>query len=239
MQVDGLACEFNIDPVTNVDDFIRNINAVKRQLTEMVQKHNPDLILVAKPTAKFDKRYFNKVPESQKELGCDPDYDAMTGLVNPRPDPGDRPVRTGGGHIHIGWGSGFSTEDAAHFNDCRVVVKSLYQSGLKRDYLWDDDNQRRKLYGSSYSFRPKSFGVEYRYLSNAWVENEEAIRYIFSITENVMKGLDATYNEELKKVQNYYKSQVPVPEKLYTDFTSGSRARAYESKTSNLHVASL
>lgn len=236
VQLDGMAAEFNIDPVTNVKDFIRNINSVKRQLTEMVQKHSSDLILVAKPTATFDQAYFDAEPQSTKELGCDPDYCGSTGKANPRPDPGNRPFRTGGGHIHIGWGSGFNTQDPAHFNDCRVVAFSLYTSGLNRDYLWDDDSQRRDLYGSAYSFRPKSFGVEYRYLSNAWVENEDAIRYIFSITENVMKGLDAKYNEELKKIKNYYEEMVAVPKTLLDNYKSKGSYRVYESDASRINL---
>lgn len=233
VQLDGMAAEFNIDPVDNLKNFIRNIKSVKRQLTEMVKQHNPDFVLVAKPTATFDQDYFDAAPQSTKELGCDPDYCASTGQVNPRPDPGNKPFRTGGGHIHIGWTSGMSSEDIAHFNDCRVVIKSLYNSGLNRDYLWDDDSQRRSLYGSKFSFRPKSFGVEYRYLSNAWVENEDAMKYIFNIAKNVMENLDREYGGVVKPDIKY---STPVPKKLLDTFKQENPTRGREDSLSYIHL---
>lgn len=196
VQLDGTAAEFNIDPAATFKDFKRNILAVKAQLLEIVQNHDKDLILVASPTAKFDQKYFdNVVPDSSKELGCQPDFCGMTGLANPRPDPGNRPFRTGGGHVHIGWGSGFDLSDPAHFADCRVMAQCLYNSGMKLDSQWDSDSERRTLYGSKFSFRPKSFGMEYRYLSNAWVDNEKAMEFVFNVAETTVRNMDLYFKD--------------------------------------------
>lgn len=192
VQVDGLAAEFNIDPAEDFKTFSRNIKAVRKQIEEMVQENGgKHLVLRAIPTATFDQDYFDKLPPDTKVLGCEPDYCGFTKDVNPRPDPGNKPFRTGGGHVHIGWGNGFDLKDTAHFADCCLVALNLYANGLNKDYLWDNDKDRRQLYGSKHSLRPKSFGMEYRYLSNAWVDNDLAMKYVFEVAENTMKAMDS------------------------------------------------
>ena len=48
--------------------------------------------------------------------------------------------------------------------------------------LFDDDTERRKLYGFPGSFRPKQYGVEYRPLSNKWLRNEVLMTWVFNTT---------------------------------------------------------
>lgn len=218
VQLDGVMAEFNIDPADNFEDFKGNILTVKKQLLKMVKEYSKDLTLVASPTAIFDQEYFDKViPETSKELGCQPDYCAGTGLANPRPDPGNRPFRTGGGHVHIGWTKDMKLDDPAHFMDCRLLTKSLYGSGLNRDSLWDKDNERRTLYGSKYSFRPKSFGMEYRYLSNAWVDNLKAMKFVFDVAQKVVSSMDSAHLKDYsvrREIKPKYYYGINIPKKL-------------------------
>lgn len=235
VQLDGVAAEFNIDPVTNFKDFKRNIDAVRRQLTEMVQAHSKDYVLVAKPTAKFDQGYFDDViPADCKILGCDPDYSADTGMANPRPDPGNRPFRTGGGHVHIGWTNGVEPLDPAHFKDCRIVAYNLFHSGMCKDYLWDSDNERRQLYGSRYSFRPKPFGMEYRYLSNAWVDNPEAMEFVFNVAAQVVESLDAEYNKKVRTAKRH--RSIEVPANALAEYQRVNRDAVYEGRAVSIYT---
>lgn len=215
VQRDGVAAEFNIDPAPTFDEFKFNIDTVVAQLTEMVKDHNPNYELVALPTAKFGPKYFENLPEESKELGCDPDFNAINGLENPRPDPNGKPFRTGGGHFHLGWTKDADVSDIGHIRDCRVVINNIHRVMASFETRWDKDTKRRNLYGKPYSYRPKHFGVEYRYLSNAWVFNEDAMRFMFNVGLNTLIGLDRAI---LDKKQAIGQNIPDLPESIIGDY---------------------
>lgn len=170
IQVDGMAAEFNIDPARSREEFIENIRAVR----EALASYKPEYKLLSVPTAKFDPEYFDAQPAHSKELGCNPDWNAYTGRQNDAPL--DRhAIRTGAGHIHIGWTTDADPFDPVHMEDCTAIIKQLdYYVGAP-SLLWDRDKDRRKMYGAAGAFRPKSYGVEYRTPSNAWLGKGEAL----------------------------------------------------------------
>jgi len=168
VQVDGMALEFNIEPAKSAIGFKENLATVLKQMGDMV----PDHTLVIKPTMNFSKKVMEESPEEALALGCEPDYNAYTEDMNPRPKaPGN--FRTGGGHIHIGWDNDIPIDDPSHLDACRAVVKQMDAYIGVLSLLWDDDDKRRSVYGKAGAFRPKSFGVEYRSLSNAWLAHPE------------------------------------------------------------------
>lgn len=186
VQVDGMALEFNIDPAASVEEFSLNIKTVLAQLKAMV----PDCELAIQPVAEFGHEYMATQPEEARELGCDPDYNAYTGLENTRPD-GDRPFRTAAGHVHIGWDSGLDPHTPAHHEACGMVVRQLdYYLGVP-SLLLDPDDKRRELYGKAGAYRPKPYGVEYRVLSNFWLKSDEAIEWVYKQTMAALAALDA------------------------------------------------
>jgi hypothetical protein len=168
VQVDGLALEFNIDPTSanDFEGFNQNIVTTMRTLKEMV----PGYSFNVSPTQDFDPEYLSSLPEAALELGCDPDYDAYTLKPNPRPD-GEVSFRTGAGHVHLGWSADIPVENEDHIKICADFVKTLdYTVGMFMTLI-DRDPRRRELYGKAGAFRPKSYGVEYRTPSNAWIVN--------------------------------------------------------------------
>lgn len=185
VQVDGMALEFNIDPANSKDMFVHNINSVMDQLKAMV----PEYEVIAQPTAEFTEEYMKAQPKEALELGCDPDYNAWNGgEVNPKPDQ-DLPMRTGAGHIHIGWTEGENSHDAIHLGNCMEIVKQLdYFLGVP-SLLLDKDEKRRRMYGNAGAFRPKSYGVEYRVLSNFWLKSPELISWVYDTTLKALNSL--------------------------------------------------
>ena len=182
VQVDGMALEFNIDPANNEDEFCINVQDVLHQMTLMV----PDYQVVATPVAKFDIEYMKTQPKEALELGCDPDYNAWTGLVNVKPD-GDRPMRTASGHVHIGWTNDMDIQDPVHRANAFAVNKQMdFFLGLS-SLLWDEDQERRSMYGKSGCTRIKPYGTEYRTLSNAWLKSESLIRHVY---RNTIEGVN-------------------------------------------------
>jgi hypothetical protein len=186
VQVDGMALEFNIDPAATEDQFLFNVQDVFNQMKLMV----PEYEVVVTPVAHFDPAYLKAQSPEALELGCDPDFNAWTEDVNPRPD-GDRPMRTASGHIHIGFTENVEPEDYFHQHRCNLIAKQLdYYLGLP-SLFYDDDVQRREMYGKAGAVRYKSYGVEYRTLSNAWLKTENSIRWVY---RNAVKGVTELIN---------------------------------------------
>lgn len=171
VQVDGMAAEFNIDPVSNFDDFERNITSVLESLKGFLPKGYD---LVRLPSLSFTADAFMAAPEEAKILGCDPDFNAWTGQVNTPPDCADEPLlRCAGGHIHIGWTKDADAGDFQHVMHCRDLVKQLDWYLGAWSLKVDSDSNRRRLYGKAGAYRPKPYGVEYRVLSNFWLAGRE------------------------------------------------------------------
>lgn len=189
VQVDGLALEFNIEPVSTEDDFAYKVSDVLHTMTLMV----PDYEVVVTPVAHFDPEYMRGQPAEALELGCDPDYNAWDGMVNVKPN-GNRPMRTAAGHVHIGWTDGADIQGADHIRSCHAVIRQMdFYLGLP-SLVYDNDTLRREMYGKAGCFRPKSYGVEYRTLSNAWLKSEALMKWVFRNTlagmKSVMEGVD-------------------------------------------------
>ena len=183
VQVDGTAVEFNIEPATNELMFKGNVVAVLKQIREMIPSRYEFRF---EPAVVYPKRYFESLPDYTKVLGCDPDYSAeKEGAIierNPSAFPG---LRTGSGHIHVGWTKNADPFNTGHFEDCMKYAKtfSTYWNYVKNRI--DPDTQRQNLYGGSSPFRPKSYGVEVRSPSNAWLKHEENYKNVFNFAVSI------------------------------------------------------
>lgn len=175
IQVDGTALEFGITPAATETEFVERMKSVMATL----RTHVPSgYEIVGHPTATFTPEYFKTIPAYAKELGCTPDFNAWTGQQNPTPK-GDRPFRTGAGHIHIGWTKDANIYDMDHLETCRAMARQMdYYLGV-HSLTWDPDSKRRELYGKAGAFRPKPYGMEYRTLSNAWTNSDILMRWVY------------------------------------------------------------
>jgi hypothetical protein len=199
IQADGLAIEFNTIPAKNAHAFVTNVLDNLHYINGILKNHNHQYTVAIKPTAIFDKKYFDNLPDYAKELGCQPDFNAYTGMTNEKPKT-DKPFRTGAGHVHIGWtGDKSKVSDVLenqHFETCSALVRQLDVSLFLPSLLFDDDTERRKLYGSPGSFRPREYGVEYRPLSNKWLRSGVLMTWIFNTTlksvRDYFNGIDYT-----------------------------------------------
>ena len=172
VQVDGMALEFNIDPATNRREIVNNIQAVMATLQDMV----PEYELAVVPTAHFGAEYIAAQPLKARELGCNPDFNAYTGEENEKPNE-ELPFRTGAGHVHVGWTEG--ADDPLHTEMCQALVKELDVVLGLPSLLLDGDAERREMYGKAGAYRVKSYGVEYRVLSNFWIQSEVLIEFVY------------------------------------------------------------
>jgi hypothetical protein len=187
IQLDGVAAEFNIAPAKTQKEFLKNIKAVRKILNLITKRHNENYVLVEAPTAFFSQSYFNSLPETVLVLGCTPDYNAYTLEKNKKPETVE-PMRTGSGHIHIGFVPDLVTGDLTeitYMKQCASLVQELDFVFQTTAPEWDKDTVRKNLYGAWGSFRPKPYGVEYRPLSNAWLGNKWSQQYVYDLAKAV------------------------------------------------------
>lgn len=196
VQIDGLALEFNIQPAKNAGDFVKNISMALADIRSIVDK---ELEFSFVPDATFAEREWGMVTEPNKELGCEPDYDAYT-MEQKTPPQGsaDKPFRTAAGHIHIGFTSGMNPEDMKHVYDCSIISQFLDKALGQCEYAWAPPSKRKELYGSFGSFRPKSYGLEYRVLGNDWIKTPQMANFIFCyvrdlVTKALTGGIEGSY----------------------------------------------
>ncbi|KKK98679.1 hypothetical protein LCGC14_2640340 [marine sediment metagenome] len=204
VQVDGMALEFNTFPAKSFTAFKMNINTVLSRLQDMIPD---DCEMTVCPTAHFDAKYIEDQPEEARLLGCDPDYNAYTKEMNLPPTPS--PVmRTAAGHIHLGWTEGKNINDPSHMHDCITMVKQLdYCIGVP-SVIHDSDTERRQMYGQAGAFRPKSYGVEYRVLSNYWISHENYMKEVFDNCKKAYEDLErGKIWEDVFKGHSIYSAQ--------------------------------
>lgn len=195
VQADGVGLEFNTKPANNPRLAVLRLREGFRAVSALAEEKG--YRVVAKPSHLFSKKFFEPLPEETKKLGCDPDYNAWTGLINPSPSSSSC-VRSTGCHLHIGWGSDYNVEDGAHKEDCNLIIKILESGfGYYLSYLDAlDKGRRRSLYGNWGSHRAKPYGVEWRTISSRFLLlNQEAqILFVTNVYNRVLGMLRGTIN---------------------------------------------
>lgn len=175
LQEDNIMAEFNIDPTSDVEEFIHNTMSVLNTLNLRARDHALELVIQA--SAEVDPFLLDMYPQARL-FGCDPDFNAYTLKVNPTPNV-ESNVRTCAGHIHLG----FDHETDDRFSMGGYVVKYLDVVVGLWTVLQDKDQVRRTRYGKAGAFRPKPYGVEYRVPSNFWLKDTGLMAEVFSRTK--------------------------------------------------------
>lgn len=179
LQQDNVALEFGIPPAASKKEFVEYI----RQVMEAGKGHTG---------LSFAKTSCEVFPESEMQtaeahiFGCEPDYNAWTGRVNKSPSPPHPFMRSAGGHVHI----------ETQLNQRAVVRAADLFLGLRSLFLDKQGAKRRQLYGKAGAYRRKSYGPEYRTLSNYWIFSKALTGKVWDgvaeSLEFVAKGNDVT-----------------------------------------------
>lgn len=203
LQEDNVAAEYNIPPATTKEQFIEYILWPQQAIARLLETNN--LKISTKASGIFDKTEL-RTPQAQ-EFGCDPDYNAWTLDVNPRPKAKNRHLRSCGGHIHIGMD---------HRDNIIRVVRNMDKYLGVWSVIADQDDQRRQLYGKAGAFREQPHGVEYRTLSNFWIFSKELISEVYDRIQIAMNHpLIEEKSEEGKLIQKIINTNDKLSAKSY------------------------
>lgn len=174
VQEDNVMVEFNLPPASSRGEFISNTSKMMEYLTEYFRPKGLELVCAA--SMRFDPADLNT--KQAQTFGCEPDFDAWNLSENDvdRSDPSLETLRTAGGHIHVS----YSCDGNAPTPESRLLLVKAMDVFLGAPSLYaDTDKDRRKLYGKSGAFRPKSYGIEYRALSNFWIGSPEYVKWMW------------------------------------------------------------
>lgn len=183
---DNAALEFNIPPQKTSKEFATAIYTAKDWMVlNLLEKQNlmysESNVLELAPKYQQDPR--------AKEVGCMADHDAYLNDGAKR-DPFNADTlgnnRYAGGHIHLAYNVGVvPAYVGARFLDLFLGLPWL---------TYDRQGARRGVYGKAGLFRPKSYGVEYRTMSNWWLWNGDGC--VTQIAESALTFARRSYEPE-------------------------------------------
>lgn len=195
IQEDNVLIEFDIKPHSSFETFSKDLsrgievcnriaNSVEHEVVHNVCSHL------------FTMDEIKSFHRNALVFGCEPDYNALTGMQNPKPAAADPGLRTAGGHIHLGYIDSLPEGMDADFSKAVVGVMCDYHLGLM-SLLLDSDDRRRELYGKAGAIRMKDYGIEYRTMSNFWIFKEDIRKIVW---DQAMKAVAAIQSDEWERL---------------------------------------
>lgn len=181
IQVDGTAAEWNVAPSNTFEAFSASIDACMDKIIEMLPE---GFSFSTKASHVYSPEEMKAIPAEALELGCSPDFNALTGMVNTAPTP-PAGLRSAGGHVAIDLPKEGNKEDMNRFValacDVYLGLPSLFEC---------TDTRRREIYGKASCYRPYAKFVEYRTLSNYWVFDKGYRKAVFNRAQQAAKFAD-------------------------------------------------
>jgi hypothetical protein len=174
---DGIQVEFNPTAATDAHTFVANVASCFTCLAKHLKEvHKDAYILSWQELVRIPRKTLASLSKESRTLGCAPSLNVYTGPQVLRARSG-YPVRTAGGHIHIGLQAVSST-----FSErSKLILLSELLIGLITVMLDLDEAQveRRTVYGKAGEYRLQSYGVEYRVPSNFWLRHPILTEFMF------------------------------------------------------------
>jgi len=171
VQEDNVLLEFNTPPAGKQKKWVEN----HTKMLDYLNTYLADKGLSFKIDASAEMPKAQLMNPKAHVFGCEPDFNAWTLLPNPRPVCDNPFLRVAGGHVHVAF-KGSNAEKIMYVRKLDLFL------GLW-SVIYDEDKQRKKLYGSAGSFRFKPYGIEYRVLSNFWLMNKDFTAAVWDLTE--------------------------------------------------------
>jgi hypothetical protein len=133
--------------------------------------------------------------EKSRILGCAPSLN----IYGPRDVgvPGDHPVRSAGGHLHLGFAPQW--RDEVHANPAPLVALMDVVVGNTCVLLDRSPRaaERREVYGRAGEYRLPTHGLEYRTLSNFWLRAYVLHSFVWAATRFAVSAWSYDFGEEL------------------------------------------
>ena len=171
---DGVQAELN--PVQNTcrQRCANEIASNFRTIAELVKTKK--VTINWNPIVRVTKSEMDSLSPKSKIFGCMPSKNAYEEKVE-QPDAATYPFRSAGGHIHIGYVYPTGQDQARDIltkensNDVVKILDIIVGNTCVLIDRHPGNIERRKAYGRAGEYRKPSHGIEYRVLSNFWLQN--------------------------------------------------------------------
>lgn len=177
--IDGVQAELNPEANTCRERLAFNIKKCFETIS-LTLKNNKGIKTDFSQTIEISKKELNSLAKESRTFGCAPSKN----IHNPKSkiaikDASTYKYRSAGGHIHLGTYNGYGSGDIqiktnkAIKNDKHLVPMLDIIVGNTCVLIDRDPGniERRKVYGRAGEYRLPSHGLEYRTLSNFWLQN--------------------------------------------------------------------
>lgn len=182
---DGFAAEFGMKPGSCHGWGMDRVRFGLELVYLAMKAHDKDANLTLQNVVPIDPEILANASADQIALGCSPSKNAYGDQVDLPTDARTLPFRVAGGHIHFGMSNmnppkGEATREernelAAKWMDMVVGVPAVALfEGI-------DSPTRRRFYGRAGEYRDKTYGLEYRTLSNAWLGHPAIAHLIWNL----------------------------------------------------------
>lgn len=188
LQEDNVSLEYGIPPASSAKEFSNHIENVMLQSLAYVRGCSFSKL----SCAVYDADQMQN--PAAHIFGCEPDFNAWTDDYNPGPQPPHPFMRSAGGHVHV------ETKEQP-----LAVIRAMDLFLGVPSVLMDKGEERRKLYGKAGAHRVKSYGVEYRTLSNFWIFEDSLCEWVWNQTSEALShlGWAEEVGEEIQRSINF------------------------------------
>ena len=203
--IDGVQSELNPRPGACRANLGNEIAACFRVLQKTLAAKG-SINVSFEPVVKLSREELHSLSEKSKVFGCAPStniYQQAESQI--RVNPKRYLKRSAGGHIHLGDGGSKKINKALTNFDVMVPILDIIVGNtcvlLDRD---PSNKERRKNYGRVGEYRPKSYGLEYRTLSNFWLRSYQLMSFVMGLARFAVHVVAQT--DETNPEKNYTKA---------------------------------
>jgi hypothetical protein len=203
--IDGVQAEINPEPNTCRALLANDIHACFLKLRKMLKKNGHKLSIKFDPLVNITQKELDSLSEKSRIFGCDPSLNIYQtrNQARIRVNPKKYLKRSAGGHIHLGADT-WQRVLRRKLKNAEVVVPILDLVVANTCVLIDrhpGNKERRANYGRCGEYRIKPYGIEYRSISNFWLNAYQLMSFVMGLSR---QAVDMIY--ESKKGNDYIKA---------------------------------
>lgn len=203
--IDGVQAELNPRPNTCRANLANEISLCFIGIKNTMKERGGLFAVDLSRTVKVSKKEFDSLSENSKKFGCAESKNVYLSKEESKitVDPTVYRGRSGAGHIHIGH-NGNTTVRSVLDNPKRLVpVLDLVVGNTCVLIDRDKGNiERRKHYGRAGEYRTPQHGIEYRTLSNFWLQSYPLMSLVTGLARYAINIVASDNDKELlKKVE--------------------------------------
>ncbi|MCK5788716.1 MAG: hypothetical protein KAH32_06945 [Chlamydiia bacterium] len=183
-QEDNVALEYTTHPTSNKKDWVQEQSMMYNKAVALAESYDLKV-----STSDVAARYAAQMLKSKQAstFGCEATWNCYTNSENRAPNT-NTVYRSAGGHVHI------SYDDHTEESNMELVrlLDAVYvtlPSNIINLLYGSHEAIRRESYGKAGEARLKSYGVEWRVLSNKWVHSPKAMAIVWGIVEKAFSLL--------------------------------------------------